>query len=145
MICSAWYSKYNCLAEMIYCYCIYAVRLERSSVLSTYFYHTLRQALTGLGLSEPLEVTLLEQTFLSLNWTALGRVLLFLFWNRNSWNDQNNSSFSGLSWLQTCQNQLTVSLWRFYSHSGMSSPRTNNYLAYSNYSYSGIGTKKRTL
>ena len=42
-----------------------------------------------------------------------------LFRNRNSWNDQNNSSFSDLSWLQTCQNQLTVSLWRFYSHSGM--------------------------
>ena len=33
--------------------------------------------------------------------------------------NQNNSSFSGLSWSQTsqCQNQLTVS--RFYSHSGM--------------------------
>ena len=45
----------------------------------------------------------------------LGHVLLDLFWNRNSWNDQNNSSFSGLSWLQTCQNQLAVSLWRFYS------------------------------
>ena len=39
------------------------------------------------------------------------------FWNRNSWNDQNNPSISGLSWLQTCQNQLKVSLWRFYSHS----------------------------
>ena len=42
-----------------------------------------------------------------------------LFQYRNSWNDQNNSPFSGLSWLQTCQNQLRVSLWRFYSHSGM--------------------------
>ena len=49
-----------------------------------------------------------------------GYVLLGLIRNRNSWNDQNNSSFSGLSWLQTCQNQSTVSLWRFYSHSVMS-------------------------
>ena len=47
------------------------------------------------------------------------RFFLGLFRNRNSWNDQNNSSFSDLSWLQTCQNQLTVSLWRFYSHSGI--------------------------
>ena len=44
-----------------------------------------------------------------------------------------------ISWLQTCQNQLTVSLWRFYI------PRTNNCLAYSNYSYSGIGPKERAL
>ena len=45
--------------------------------------------------------------------------LLGLFWNIHSCNDQNNPSFLGLSWLQTCQNQLTVSLWRFYSHSGI--------------------------
>ena len=51
--------------------------------------------------------------------TYLGHVILGLFRNKNSWNDQNNPSFSGLSWLQTCQNQLTVSLWKFYSHSGM--------------------------
>ena len=54
------------------------------------------------------------------NWLGiLGCILLGLFQNRNSRNEQNNPSFSGLSWLQTCQNQLTVSLWRFYSHSGM--------------------------
>ena len=40
---------------------------------------------------------------------------------------------------------VTVSLWRFSSHSGMSSPRTNNCLAYSNYSSSGIGPKERAL
>ena len=48
-----------------------------------------------------------------------GRVFLALLRNRNSWTDPNNPSFSGLSWLQACQNQLTVSLWRFYSQSGM--------------------------
>ena len=80
-----------------------------------------------------------------------GHILLGLFWNRNSWNDQNNSSFLGLSWLQTCQNQLTVSLWRFYSHSGMREARERtNCLAYSNYSYSNysysrIGPKECTL
>ena len=47
------------------------------------------------------------------------RIFGGLFRNRNSWNDKNNPSFSGLSWLQTCQNQLTVSLWRLYSHSGI--------------------------
>ena len=51
--------------------------------------------------------------------TELGCIILGLFRNRNGWNDQNNPSFLGLSWLQTCQNQLTVSLWRFYSHSGI--------------------------
>ena len=70
-----------------------------------------------------------------------------LFRNRNSWNDQNNSSFSGLSWLQTCQNHLTVSLWRFYSHSGMrvAKERTIVWLIPTYYSYSGIGPKERTL
>ena len=39
---------------------------------------------------------------------SLGHVLLGLFQKRNSWNDQNNSSFSDLSWLQTCQNQCNT-------------------------------------
>ena len=67
------------------------------------------------------------RTSLSVNWLEfsgstrqyLGLVLLGPFRNRNSWNDQNNPSFLCLSWLQTCQNQITVSLWRFYSHSGI--------------------------
>ena len=72
----------------------------------------------------------------------LGHVLLGLFRNGNSWNDQNDSSFSDLSWLQTCQNQLTVSLWRFYSHSGMRVAREQTIVwLNSNYSYSGIGSK----
>ena len=70
-----------------------------------------------------------------------------LFRNRNSWNDQNNSYFSGLSWLQTCQNQLTVSITKKVLQPlwNQISLRTNNCFAYSNYSYSGIGPKERSL
>ena len=70
-----------------------------------------------------------------------------LFRNRNSWNDQNNSYFSRLSWLQTCQNQLTVSVTKKVLQPlwNQISLRTNNCFAYSNYSYSGIGPKERSL
>ena len=65
--------------------------------------------------------------------------------NRNSWNYQNNSSFPGLVWLQTCQNQLSVTMKVLQPLWNQSSPKTNNCLAYSNYSYYGIGPKERTL
>ena len=83
--------------------------------------------------------------FVVLILSNLGHVLLGLFWNRNSWNDQKNPSFLGLSWLQTCQNQFTVSLKVLQSLWNQSSPRTNSCLAYSSYSYSRIGSKECTL
>ena len=75
----------------------------------------------------------------------LGRVLLGLFQNRNSWNDQIILLFRPelITNMSEPVNSVTMKvlqpLWN------QSSPRTNNCLAYSNYSYSGIGLKECTL
>ena len=72
---------------------------------------------------------------------AKGAFLGGLFLNkiRNSWDDRNNPSFSGLSWLDISEPVNSVTMKVLQQLWNQSSPRTNNCLAYSNYSYSGIG------
>ena len=77
---------------------------------------------------------------------VLGRILLGLFRNRNSWNKSNNCSFLGYSYSRSGYKTFIVTLLTGSDMSVINSgPKRKDYSDQSSYSYSGIGPKERAL